>query len=43
VIKVMRYLGHINPLEVHDTQNEKSLCQLDGIKVSTTAGTTPSP
>jgi hypothetical protein len=32
VIKVKRYLGNTNSLEVHDTQNEKTSCQLDEIK-----------
>lgn len=32
VIKVKRYLGNLNTMEVHDTQNEKSGCQLDEIK-----------
>jgi len=32
IVKKKRYLGNVNTLEVHDTQNEKSLCQLDEIK-----------
>jgi hypothetical protein len=33
VVKLKRYLGNGNTLEVHDTQNEKTNCQLDEIKV----------
>ncbi len=33
MIKVKRHLGSLNTLEVHDTQNEKTGCQLDEIKV----------
>lgn len=33
MIKVKRYLGNTNTLEVHDTQNERASCQLDEIKV----------
>jgi hypothetical protein len=33
VIKQKRFLGNLNTLEVHDTQNERSSCQLDEIKV----------
>ena len=33
MIKVKRFLGNTNSLEVHDTQNEKTSCQLDEIKV----------
>jgi hypothetical protein len=33
VIKLKRYLGNLNTLEVHDTQSEKASCQLDEIKV----------
>jgi hypothetical protein len=29
--KYKRYLGNTNTLEVHDTQNENSNCQLDEI------------
>lgn len=29
-----RYLGNTNSLEVHDTRNEKTRCQLDEIKAS---------
>jgi hypothetical protein len=32
VVKVKRYLGNSNTLEVHDTNNEKTNCQLDEIK-----------
>ena len=32
VTKVKRYLGNINTLEVHDTQNENGNCQLDEIQ-----------
>ena len=31
VVKVKRYLGNTNTLEVHDTQNEKTNCRLDEI------------
>jgi hypothetical protein len=31
ITKVKRYLGNTNTLEVHDTQNENSNCQLDEI------------
>jgi hypothetical protein len=31
VYKVKRYLGNTNTLEVHDTQNENTNCQLDEI------------
>ncbi len=33
VTKLKRFLGNSNTLEVHDTANEKSSCQLDEIKV----------
>lgn len=33
MLKLKRYLGNINSLEVHDTQNEKTNCQLNEIKV----------
>lgn len=33
MIKQKRYLGNVNTLEVHDTQKERSGCQLDEIKV----------
>ncbi len=32
MIKLKRYLGNTHTLEVHDTKNEKTLCQLDDIK-----------
>jgi len=32
VIKVKRFLGNTNTLEVHDTQKEETNCQLDEIK-----------
>ncbi len=32
VIKLKQFLGNVNTLEVHDTANEKILCQLDEIK-----------
>ena len=32
VIKLKRYLGNVNTLEVHDTNNETTSCQLDEIK-----------
>ena len=32
VVKLKRYLGNSNTLEVHDTQNEQTNCQLDEIK-----------
>lgn len=31
VVKVKRFLGNINSLEVHDTNNEQVNCQLDEI------------
>ena len=31
IVKVKRYLGNVNTLEVHDTANESSNCQLDEI------------
>lgn len=31
ISKLKRYLGNTNTLEVHDTQNEKTGCQLDEI------------
>jgi CHAD domain-containing protein len=31
--KLKRYLGNTNDLEVHDTSNEQTNCQLDEIKV----------
>ena len=31
VLKLKRYLGNVNTLEVHDTQNEQTNCQLDEI------------
>lgn len=33
MIKHKRFLGNLNTLEVHDTQYEKTNCQLDEIKV----------
>lgn len=33
MIKLKRYLGNTNTLEVHDTDNEKTNCQLDEILV----------
>ena len=32
VVKVKRYLGNSNTLELHDTNNENTNCQLDEIK-----------
>lgn len=32
--KLKRYLGNTNTTEVHDTQNEKTNCQLDEILAS---------
>ena len=32
MIKLKRYLGNINTLEVHDTQNERTNCRLDAIR-----------
>lgn len=32
IVKLKRYLGNLNSLEVHDTSNEQSGCQLDEIK-----------
>lgn len=32
VVKVKQYLGNSNTLEVHDTNNENTNCQLDEIK-----------
>ena len=32
MIKLKRYLGNTNTLEVHDTENENTNCQLDEIK-----------
>lgn len=32
IIKKKRYLGNVNTLEVHDTLNEKTPCQLEEIK-----------
>ena len=32
VVKLKRYLGNVNTLEVHDTQREQTRCQLDDIK-----------
>ena len=32
MIKVKQFLGNTNTLEVHDTQNERTSCQLDEIK-----------
>jgi hypothetical protein len=32
VIKLKRYLGNLNTLEVHDTLNEQPACRLDEIK-----------
>lgn len=34
MIKLKRYLGNTNTLEVHDTDNEKTNCQLDEILVA---------
>ena len=31
ITKVKRYLGNTNSVEVHDTQNEETNCQLDEI------------
>lgn len=31
VTKLKRYLGNLNTLEVHDTQSERTNCQLDEI------------
>lgn len=33
IYKSKRYLGNTNSLEVHDTQNEKTNCQLDEILI----------
>jgi hypothetical protein len=33
MVKLKRYLGNTNSLEVHDTQNEKTNCQLEEVKV----------
>lgn len=33
VTKLKRYLGNVNTLEVHDSGNEKTSCQLDEIKL----------
>ena len=33
IYKLKRYLGNTHTLELHDTSNEKSGCQLDEIKV----------
>lgn len=33
IAKKKRFLGNLNTLEVHDTRNEKALCQLDEIKL----------
>lgn len=33
VYKVKRYLGNTNTLQVHDTQNENTNCQLDEILI----------
>lgn len=33
MVKVKRFLGNTNTLEVHDTQKEETNCQLDEIKV----------
>jgi len=30
--KLKRFLGNVNTLEVHDTQNESANCQLDEIR-----------
>ena len=32
ITKVRRYLGNTHKLEVHDTSNEQTNCQLDEIK-----------
>lgn len=32
MIKLKRYLGNLNTLEAHDTQNEESGCRLDEIR-----------
>ena len=32
MLKLKRYLGNTNTLEVHDTQNEQTNCQLDEIQ-----------
>lgn len=32
IVKVKRYLGNVNTLEVHDTANEQANCRLDEIK-----------
>lgn len=32
MIKLKRYLGNTNTLEVHDTDNENTNCQLEEIK-----------
>jgi hypothetical protein len=34
VIKVKRFLGNTNTLEAHDTDNEKTNCELDEILAS---------
>lgn len=34
MLKEKRYLGNTNSLEVHDTQNERSRCQLDEIHLA---------
>lgn len=33
MVKLKRYLGNTNTLEVHDTNNENTNCQLSEIKV----------
>lgn len=33
ILKQKRYLGNVNTLEVHDTSNENTNCQLDEISV----------
>lgn len=33
VVKLKRYLGNVNTLEVHDTDNEQTNCQLDEISL----------
>lgn len=32
MVKVKQFLGNTNTLEVHDTRNEQTSCQLDEIK-----------
>lgn len=34
IVKIKRYLGNTNTLEVHDTSNERTGCRLDEISTS---------